>query len=60
VTRDQYAAAQRALADAARRAAASGPGVAYLDGLFFPAAARAICVFRAASASDAAEISGLA
>jgi hypothetical protein len=60
VTRDQYAAAQRALADAARRAAASGRDVAYLGGFFLPSAARAICVFRAPSASDAAEVSRLA
>jgi hypothetical protein len=60
VTRDQYAAAQRALAEAARRSAASGLDVAYLGGFFLPEAARAICVFRATSAAAAAEVSRLA
>jgi hypothetical protein len=60
VTRDQYTAAQRALADAVRRAAASGRDVAYPGGFFIPAAARAICVFRVGSASDAAAVSRLA
>jgi Protein of unknown function (DUF4242) len=60
VTRDQYAAAQRALADAARRSAADGLDVAYLGGFFLPATARAVCVFRASSAAAAAEVNRLA
>lgn len=51
VTRDQYAAAQRALADAAGRASAAGDPVSYRGGFFLPGAGRAICVFEAGSAA---------
>jgi hypothetical protein len=51
VTRDQYGAAQRAIADVA---SGTGPqaSVRYRGGYFLPAAARAVCVFEAASAAD--------
>jgi Protein of unknown function (DUF4242) len=52
VTRDQYAAAQRAAAAAARRATADGCPVSYLGGFFLPGTARAICVFQARSPDD--------
>jgi hypothetical protein len=52
VTRDQYAAAQRALADAAGRARAAGNDVSYQGGFFIPGAAQAICVFSAGSAAQ--------
>jgi hypothetical protein len=56
VTRDQYAAAQNAAADAARRATAAGREVTYLGGFFLPGAGRAICVFEAESAADVAAV----
>lgn len=55
VTRDQYAAAQRAAADAARRLTAAGCEVRYRGGFFLPGTGRAICVFDADSAADVAE-----
>jgi Protein of unknown function (DUF4242) len=51
VTRDQYGAAQRAVADVAARAGPHGQ-VRYRGGYFLPASARAICVFEATSAAD--------
>jgi leucyl aminopeptidase (aminopeptidase T) len=56
VTRDQYAAAQRAAADAARHSTAAGRDVAYRGGFFLPGTARAICIFDAESAADIAEV----
>jgi len=52
VTRDQYAAAQRAAADASRRSRAAGRNVNYRGGFFLPRAGRAICIFDAESAAD--------
>jgi Protein of unknown function (DUF4242) len=52
VTRDQYAAAQHAAADAARRSTSAGRKVTYLGGFFLPGAGRAICIFDAGSAED--------
>ena len=51
VTRDQYSAAQRAVADATGQATASQP-IRYRGGFFLPGQARAICVFDAGSATD--------
>lgn len=51
VTRDQYGAAQRAVTDAIRKAAAS-LRVRYGGGFFLPATGRAICVFDADTAAD--------
>ena len=56
VTRDQYAAAQRAVADAARRSRATGLQVRYRGGFFLPTAGRAICIFDAESAADVAAV----
>lgn len=55
VTRDQYTAAQRAAADAARRLTADGREVRYRGGFFLPGTGRAICVFDADCAADIAE-----
>jgi len=55
VTRDQYAAAQRAAADACRQGEA-GRKVSYLGGFFLPGVGRAICLFEAASAADVAAV----
>jgi Protein of unknown function (DUF4242) len=60
VTRAQYAAAQHAAADAARRASAAGRQVRYLGGFFLPAAAQAICIFEAHTVADAAAVNTLA
>jgi hypothetical protein len=54
ITRDQYTAAQRALADASRRSNRAGHEVSYLGGFFLTATGRAICIFRAESAADVA------
>lgn len=56
VTRDQYAAAQRAADDAARRHSAAGSQVTYRGGFFLPASGRAICIFDASSAADVAAV----
>jgi hypothetical protein len=56
VTRDQYAAAQRALADAARRASAAGDQISYRGGFFLPGTGQAICVFEAGSAAGVAAV----
>jgi hypothetical protein len=55
VTRDQYSAAQRAVADAVARAAGSHP-IRYGGGFFLPGQARAICVFEAGSTIDVAAV----
>jgi Protein of unknown function (DUF4242) len=56
VTRDQYAAAQRAVAAASRRGGRAGREVRYLGGFFLPGAGRAICLFEAESAADIAAV----
>jgi Protein of unknown function (DUF4242) len=56
VTRDQYSAAQEAIADAAQRASPAGRAVRYLGGFFLPGSGRAVCVFDAESASDVADV----
>jgi Protein of unknown function (DUF4242) len=56
VTRDQYAAAQRAVAAAPRRGGRAGREVRYLGGFFLPGAGRAICLFEAESAADIAAV----
>lgn len=56
VTRDQYAAAQHAAADASRRSSAAGRDVRYQGGFFLPGAGRAICIFDAESAADVAAV----
>jgi hypothetical protein len=56
VTRDQYAAAQRAANDAARRARQQGREVRYRGGFFLPRRAQAICIFDAESAADVAAV----
>jgi hypothetical protein len=52
LTRDQYAAAQRAASKAARQASASGRVVRHLGGFFIPGKGRAICIFCAESLAD--------
>jgi hypothetical protein len=52
VTRDQYAAAQQAAADAARQFSVGGRAVRYLGGFFIPGKGRAICIFRADAPDD--------
>jgi hypothetical protein len=56
VTRDQYSAAQDAVADETQQASPAGREVNYLGGFFLPGAGRAVCVFSAESASDVAEV----
>jgi hypothetical protein len=56
VTRDQYAAAQRAAADSALRSSTSGRQVRYRGGYFLPGQGRAVCIFDADSASDVAAV----
>lgn len=56
VTRDQYSAAQDAIADAAQGASPAGREVTYLGGFFLPGSGRAVCVFSAESASDVADV----
>jgi hypothetical protein len=51
VTRDQYSAAQRAVADVIGNAGENAR-VCYRGGFFLPASARAVCVFEAGSAAD--------
>lgn len=55
VTRDQYSAAQRAVADATGRATGRHR-IRYRGGFFLPGKARAICVFDAGSAADVAAV----
>jgi hypothetical protein len=56
VTRDQYSAAQDAIADAAQHASPAGREVRYLGGFFLPGSGRAVCVFGAESSSDVADV----
>jgi hypothetical protein len=56
VTRDQYSAAQDAVADEAEQDSPVGRQVRYFGGFFLPGAGRAICVFGAESASEVAEV----
>jgi hypothetical protein len=56
VTRDQYAAAQRAVTDAARCFSTTARQVRYLGGFFLPRASQAICIFDAESAADVAAV----
>jgi hypothetical protein len=56
VTRDQYSAAQEAVADAAQRTSPAGRDVTYLGGYFLPGSGRAVCVFDAESASAVADV----
>jgi Protein of unknown function (DUF4242) len=56
VTRDQYAAAQHAVADASLRSSAAGREVRYQGGFFLPGTGRAICIFDAESAADVAAV----
>ena len=60
VTRDQYAAAQRAAADAASHTGGADREVTYQGGFFLPAAARAICIFDAETAADVIAVNELA
>jgi hypothetical protein len=55
VTRDQYSAAQRAVADVIGQATGSRR-IRYRGGFFLPGQARAICVFDADSAADVAAV----
>lgn len=52
VTRDQYAAAQRAAINAADEASTGGHLVRYLGGFFIPGRGRAVCIFGADSRAD--------
>jgi hypothetical protein len=56
VTRDQYAAAQQAVTDAASQSSTNGRVLRYLGGFFFPGAGRAICIFVADAAADVAMV----
>lgn len=56
VTRDQYAAAQQAAADAASESRIEARPVRYLGGFFIPGAGRAVCIFRAESVADVAAV----
>jgi hypothetical protein len=56
VTRDQYSAAQDAIADAVQRTSPADREVRYLGGFFLPGSGRAVCVFGAESASDVADV----
>ena len=57
ITRDQYTAAQNALASAARGASTADREVRYLGGFFLPHTGQAICIFDAESACEVAAIS---
>lgn len=56
VTRDQYSAAQDAVADEIQQESPVARQVEYLGGFFLPGAGRAVCVFGAESARDVAEV----
>jgi len=60
VTRDQYTAAQRAAADAARSTGGADREVTYQGGFFLPAIARAVCIFDAETADDVVAVNELA
>jgi hypothetical protein len=52
LTRDQYAAAQQAVGEAARQVSNRGRVVRHLGGFFAPGQGRAICIFCAESLAD--------
>jgi Nickel responsive protein SCO4226-like len=52
VTRDQYVAAQRAVAEAVDQSRVGGHMVQYLGGYFIPRAGRTMCIFVADSLAD--------
>lgn len=52
LTRDQYAAAQQAASEEARRLSTGGRVVRHLGGFFIPGDGRAICIFCAESLAD--------
>ena len=52
LTRDQYAAAQQAVSEAARQASLAGHVVRHLGGFLIPDRGRAICIFCAESPAD--------
>lgn len=52
LTRDQFAAAQQAVREAARQASTGGRVVRHLGGFFVPGKGRAICIFCAESLAD--------
>ena len=52
LTRDQYAAAQHAVGEAARQASTGGRAVRHLTCFFMPDKGRAICIFCAESLAD--------
>jgi Protein of unknown function (DUF4242) len=56
ITRDQYAAAQQAAIDAARRASTPSRQIRYQGGFFLPGQARAVCIFDADSAADVTKV----
>jgi hypothetical protein len=56
LTRDQYAAAQRAASEEARRASMGGRVVRLSGGFFLPAKGRAICIFSAESLAEVAAV----
>jgi hypothetical protein len=56
ITRDQYTAAQNALARTARGASTDDREVRYLGGFFLPRTVQAIRIFDAESASEVAAI----
>lgn len=56
LTRDQFQAAQRAVADVAGSAAAAGVSVRYLRGIFVPSQGRAVCLFEAPDANSVRDV----
>jgi hypothetical protein len=56
LTRDQYAAAQQAISDAAQRDSTGGHIITYLGGFFIPDEGRVICIFCAESPADVATV----
>jgi hypothetical protein len=57
LTRDQYAAAQQAISDAARKDSSTGGHIiTYLGGFFIPDKGRVICIFCAESPTDVATV----
>jgi hypothetical protein len=52
LTRDQYAAAQQAVCEAALQGSTEGRVVRHLGGFFIPGKGRAICIFCADSLAD--------
>lgn len=60
LTRDQYAAAQQAVSEAARQASVGGRVVRLLGGFFLPGKGRAICIISAESLADVATVNELA